>query len=71
MANPDLIGLLRHRGMEVDRAEAEQWLDTVGYYRLSGYWYPYRKISDRSSKREPHRLDTFQDGTRFADIVRL
>jgi abortive infection bacteriophage resistance protein len=28
--------------MALDRVFAAQWLGSVGYYRLSGYWYPYR-----------------------------
>ncbi|MFV9454368.1 hypothetical protein ACNJ7E_13005 [Rhodococcus sp. NM-2] len=36
---PQQRQLLESRGMTiVDPAAAEQWLDTVGYYRLSGYW---------------------------------
>ncbi len=34
------------RGLVLDRATAEQWPRNVVYYRLSGYWYPYREIGD-------------------------
>lgn len=37
------LELLMNRGMEVDDREgALDWLRRVGYYRLSGYWYPLR-----------------------------
>ena len=36
---PDLVELLRLRGMEFDdAARAERKLAQVGYYRLSGFW---------------------------------
>lgn len=54
--------------MEFGNASPEQWLRNVGYYRLSGYWYPYR-VANRD---KPHqRLDGFQPGTCFDDIVLL
>lgn len=57
--------LLERRGMTLDRREAERWLTVVGYYRLSGYWYPYRRL-------EAHgRSDAFIDGTRFEDVAAL
>lgn len=38
------VALLVERGMTVgDAREAESLLRRVGYYRLSGYWYPYRE----------------------------
>ncbi|RFA07188.1 hypothetical protein B7R21_16490 [Subtercola boreus] len=38
------VTLLASRGMDVgDRAEAESLLTRIGYYRLSGYWYPFRE----------------------------
>ncbi|TCL79397.1 MULTISPECIES: Abi family protein [unclassified Rathayibacter] len=35
-----------------DRAEAERLLRRVGYYRLSGYWYPYREREVRADGTE-------------------
>ncbi len=49
--------LLIARGMGGDRTEMIRRLAEVNYYRLSGYWYPYR-TSD----------DTFRPGTRFDAI---
>ena len=38
------VALLAARGMDVgDRGDAEALLKRIGYYRLSGYWYPYRE----------------------------
>lgn len=56
---------LERRGMELDRDFAAQWLNSVGYYRLSGYWYPFRELVDG------RRKDTFSPGTTFADVVAL
>lgn len=56
---------LEHRGMELDRDFAAQWLNSVGYYRLSGYWYPFRELG------ACQRKDTFCPGTTFADVVAL
>ena len=40
------IRQLRGRGMVVeDEAEAEHWLRTVTYYRLSPYWKPFEKMT--------------------------
>lgn len=42
----DQVALLASRGMDVgDTATAETLLSRIGYYRLSGYWYPYRERS--------------------------
>lgn len=38
------LELLKSRGMVVtDEASALDYLERVGYYRLSAYWYPFRK----------------------------
>ncbi|QBF47799.1 Abi family protein [Janibacter limosus] len=61
----DQVDILRRRGMSLDRDEAARWLEVVGYYRLSGYWYPYRTISSAV------RGDHFVPGATFDDVVRL
>lgn len=61
------IDVLAARGLALNRSEAEQWLRNVSYYRLSGYWYPYRKLVPGSSE----RLDAFTDGANFDEIARL
>ncbi|MFU0549609.1 Abi family protein [Gardnerella piotii] len=62
-----LLSYSPKRGMRLDCSEAESWLAHVGYYRLSGYWYPYREKSDKLMQ----RLDTFVTGTNFHDIALL
>ena len=40
----DQLKQLEERGLGVtDRASAVSYLDRVGYYRLNGYWYPFRE----------------------------
>lgn len=46
--------------------DAAQWLSSVGYYRLSGYWYPYRRLRVGGQ-----RGDDFVEGTQFEDVARL
>lgn len=62
------INVLTSRGLALDHAVADQWLRNVGYYRLSGYWYPYREIDDQPGGR---LLDHFIAGASFDDVVRL
>lgn len=60
------VALLQSRGMDVgDRDSAMSTLRRVNYYRLSGYWYPFRKLSSSG------RQDDFYAGTRFSDVVAL
>ncbi|AOX06765.1 CAAX protease [Corynebacterium sp. NML98-0116] len=61
------IALLKQRGMQVNDMIAEQWLPIVGYYRLSGYWYPARIVNATSTA----RTDRFQPGVTFDDVIRL
>ncbi|PFG48579.1 abortive infection bacteriophage resistance protein [Amycolatopsis sulphurea] len=63
------VELLKGRGMEIQRtAEAEAVLMRVGYYRLSGYWYPYRKAA--VSPGLPRR-DEFRAGTSLDRVLAL
>jgi abortive infection bacteriophage resistance protein len=65
----DQIDRLKRRGMQISDDEvAAQWLSAVGYYRLSGYWYPFRKIDSTGQTR---RLSTFTTGTTFTEVVGL
>lgn len=78
---PDLVALIQQRKMHVaDPARAERKLAQLGYYRLSGYWYPARefdvdpatnqaKICPISNK--PLRQDVFAAGASFDDVVSL
>lgn len=61
------IDILRRRGMVIDNdARAGLFLSRVGYYRLSGYWYPFRQIGENGA-----RLDQFIEGTRFENVIGL
>lgn len=62
------VELLKSRDMLIsDMPRAERLLSVVGYYRLSGYWYPYRVIDPVSGV----RLDRFVAGTSFDQIAQL
>ncbi|MBI9088667.1 MAG: Abi family protein [Desulfobacterium sp.] len=62
-----------------DKNRAERKLSQIGYYRLSGFWYPCREfkkdtngqqvINTRNGKRL--REDTFQKNINFSDIIKL
>lgn len=70
----DQLALLQQRGMAVDDpAAAKSYLERLGYYRLSGYWYPFRKLDpvQTASSSVPRRLDSFIEGSHFADVVQL
>lgn len=64
------VELLRSRGMIIPDADAATyWLGVVGYYRLSGYWYPYRAADGAGD--DVHRGDRFLAGTSFDQIIAL
>jgi len=59
------IEQLKNRGMIVDDDnDLRRWLSTVGYYRLSGYWWMYEKRYPQCSPRN-HK---FRDGTTWSQI---
>lgn len=65
---PAQVHLLASRGLVVlDHPYAQHVLGTVGYYRLSGYWYPYRRPHPTGAGRS----DDFTPGTTFDQIVGL
>ncbi|WP_300678296.1 Abi family protein [Nocardioides sp.] len=60
------VALLTERGMNVgDRDQAISVLRRINYYRLSGYWYPFRQLTDGT------RGDHFYAGTHLKDVVAL
>lgn len=66
----DQLVLLDLRGMSIDdEVVAARALDTIGYYNLSGYWYPMRRMANQPHPRE--RLDDFEDGVSFSDVMAL
>lgn len=70
----DQLQQLQNRGLQVDNpVAARDYLERLGYYRLSGYWYPLRAIDPVASmvQGKAVRLDSFAPGCRFEDVVRL
>jgi len=66
----DQIALLQRRGMVVrDVQQASAHLERLGYYRLSGYWYPMRRSIRVSG--QARVLDDFQPGTDFDQVIAL
>lgn len=69
------VALLKERGMSIsDESKAKEFLQKIGYYRLSGYWYPFResKLSaGTDSKPVVTVLDTFRHGAEFHQAVDL
>lgn len=73
------------RGLSItDRGKALEYLERIGYYRLSGYWFPFRERSGICCPLEPRRgrkykkgqtdrllFDRFKAGARFEDAVQL
>ena len=76
----ELVDLLETKGMIIpDKVRAERKLSQIGYYRLSGFWYPCRQVKmDSTGKgilypktKNPMREDVFQKGTNFNKIIQL
>lgn len=70
----DQLQQLQDRGLQVENsAAALDYLERIGYYRLSGYWYPLRTIDPAASMTQGKavRLDSFVPESRFEDVVRL
>lgn len=70
------LTLLEERGLSVpDRAWALAWLQRVGYYRLSAYWYPFRVFRHEQDAEtgaiRSVRTDEFVPETAFSDAVNL
>lgn len=61
------ITRLEKKGMFFeDKDLAEAKLASISYYRLSGYWYPFRIRNDQNVV-----TSQFQDGTNFNEVVSL
>lgn len=68
------LQVLIERGMRVDKEEAAlSYLARIGYYRLSGYWYPLRKVdmAKTQQKNSVVRLDDFTADSHFETVVKL
>lgn len=74
----ELVGYLSDNGMSIlDPERAKRKLSQVGYYRLSGFWYPCRKIDFADTGNaimqhgKPKRLDQFLEQTDFDKVFEL
>lgn len=64
----DQIAILQDRGMEIHDLEfARSVLREIGYYRLSGYSYPYRAVQAETALLS----DNFIEGTTIEKVVKL
>lgn len=62
----DQLDLLKQRGLVVDgNDQALHALKNIGYYRLSGYLYPFRQTQNDK------KLSTFIENTQFDDVLNL
>lgn len=73
----DQVALIQARGLGLtDVDSAERVLASIGYYRLSGYWYPYRR-SVPVPTTDPNQLsanlviDDFRSGSTLQQVVDL
>jgi abortive infection bacteriophage resistance protein len=70
------LELLKSRGMVVtDEPAALDYLEHVGYYRLSAYWYPFRQFEvvqdSKNGRLATMAMDEFHPDSQFVDAVRL
>lgn len=60
----NVVKLLQSRGLEIsDERKAERYIESIGYYRLSAYTYPFLKI--------PKNLHQYKTGASFKKIMML
>ena len=63
-SSAELVTLLRSRGLYIeDQQKAEDYLDNIGYYRLSAYMYPLLK--------SPKTAHIFKEGATFKKVMML
>ena len=71
----DQLDVLKSRGLVVDNEPAAlDYLERIGYYRLSGYWYSFRALKlglDDAVEASERRQDAFQQGSHFKHAVDL
>lgn len=62
--NDQIELLTKGKGLECDDVDTlRKALETVGYYRLAAYWFPYKTTSDEGKS-------VFREGTTFDGIMR-
>ena len=60
----DLVLLLKSRGLVIsDEIKAVRYLESIGYYRLSAYMYPFLKF--------PKEAHQYKDGTTFRQVLKI
>lgn len=59
------VGLLTKRGL-ADASDFRHEIETIGYYRLSGYWYIFRRLGNTD-----RREDQFFEDATMAHVVKL
>jgi len=60
---------LQERGLVFDDRElAYRELQAIGYYRLSGYWYPFRQKSEDPQKPRPSK---FVEGATLQEVLEI
>ncbi len=69
----DQLKILQTRGLLIeDHDRGRRYLMRLGYYRLSGYWYPFRQfLPDGVHQEADFRSDNFMEGSRFNDLVKI
>jgi abortive infection bacteriophage resistance protein len=66
----DQLALIKGRGMIIsDDALAQAYLNRVGYYRLSGFWFPYR--DSKTVGGDVALSDNFRTGAKFSEVIDL
>lgn len=76
MSFADQLELLKSRAMQItDEPAALSYLERIGYYRLSAYWYPFRIFKYQQNPENQSitiiREDNFLPDTQFLDAVNL
>ena len=60
----DLIKLLQLRGLQItDTLKAQRYLQSIGYYRLSGYMYPFLE--------QPKKVHLYKKLASFEKVMML
>ena len=63
-SSENLVNLLESRGLQIyDRNKAIQYLDNIGYYRLSAYMYPLLKM--------PKTAHLYKEDSSFKKVMML
>ena len=64
MTETDLVALLESRGLIIsDETKAVRYLESIGYYRLSAYMYPFLKV--------PKEFHQYKEETTFLQVLNL